>query len=102
METPTAEMLLVKIMLNSAISTPGPKFMSIDISNFYLNTQVIWHEYMKLKLSNLPKEIIQEYKLHEIAASNRSVYVEVQKGMHGLPQAGLLAISKQITFEAVK
>ena len=33
--TPTAETLLVKIMLNSVISTPGAQFMSIDISNFY-------------------------------------------------------------------
>ena len=58
METPTAEMLLVKIMLNSVISTSGAKFMSIDISNFYLNTPMLWYEYMKLKLSNLSEEII--------------------------------------------
>ena len=34
--TPTAEMLLVKIMLNSVVSTPGAKFMCLDISDFYL------------------------------------------------------------------
>ena len=89
--TPTAEMLLVKIMLNSVISTPGAKFMSIDISNFYLNTPMLRYECMKLKLANLPEEIIQEYKLHDIATSNGSVHVEVRKGMYGLPQAGLLA-----------
>ena len=64
--------------------------MSIDISNFYLNTPMIQYEYMKLKLSNLPEEIIQEYKLHDIATSNGAVYVEVQKGMYGLPQANML------------
>ena len=36
--TPTADMLLMKIMLNSVVSTLNAKFMSIDISNFYLNT----------------------------------------------------------------
>ena len=89
--TPTAKMLLVKIMLNSVISTPGAKFMSIDVSNFYLNTPMLRYEYMKLKLANLPEESIQEYKLHDIATSDGSVYVEVRKGMYGLPQAGLLA-----------
>ena len=62
-------MLLVKIMLNNVISTPGARFMSIDISNFYLNTPMIRYKCMKLKLSNLPEEIIQEYKLHDIATS---------------------------------
>ena len=45
---------------------------------------------MKLKLANFPEEMIQKYRLHNIATSDRSVYVEVQKDMYGLPQAGLL------------
>ena len=32
--TPTAELLTIKLLLNSVISTPGAKFMTIDISNF--------------------------------------------------------------------
>ena len=36
--TPTADMLLFKVLLNSVISTPGAKFMTIDLANFYLNT----------------------------------------------------------------
>ncbi|EJK62784.1 hypothetical protein THAOC_16590 [Thalassiosira oceanica] len=36
--TPTAEMLLVKVMLNSVVSTPGAQFMTTDISDFYLAT----------------------------------------------------------------
>ena len=34
--TPTAEMLVAKMLFNSVISTPGAKFMTMDISNFYL------------------------------------------------------------------
>jgi hypothetical protein len=36
--TPTAEMLVAKILFNSVISTPGARFMTMDISNFYLMT----------------------------------------------------------------
>jgi hypothetical protein len=42
--------------------------------------------------SDIPDEIINEYKLRELAAPNGSVYITAIKGMYGLPQAGLLAI----------
>ncbi len=35
---PTAEMLVAKMLFNSVISTRGARFMTIDISNFYLMT----------------------------------------------------------------
>jgi hypothetical protein len=38
----------------------------------------------------VPEEIMNEYNLHALV-QNRYLYVEVQKGMYGLPQAGLLA-----------
>ena len=34
--TPTADLLTIKLMFNSIISTPGAKFMTIDIKDFYL------------------------------------------------------------------
>ena len=83
-------MLLVKIMLNSIISTPGAKFMTIDIASFYLPTLIEQYKRIKLKLSTLPGEIIPEYKLLSIAMSDGLVYVEVRKIMYGLPQAGQL------------
>jgi hypothetical protein len=42
-------------------------------------------------MSDLPEEIIVEYKLREIINDKGFVFVEVTKGMYGLPQAGLLA-----------
>ena len=36
--TPTAEMLVAKLLFNSTISIKGAQFMTIDISNFYLNS----------------------------------------------------------------
>ena len=88
--TPTADMLLFKILLNSVVSTPGAKFMTIDISNFYLNTPMKRFEYVKLALSDIPEEVITEYNLQEKAVDGH-VYVEVRKGMYGLPQAGIIA-----------
>ena len=49
------------------------------------------YEYLKLKLCDIPEEIINEYNLLDIATPDKSVYVEVCKGMYGLPQAGLIA-----------
>ncbi len=36
--TPTAEMLVAKMLFNSVISMKGARFMTKDISNFYLMT----------------------------------------------------------------
>ncbi len=36
--TPTADMLVAKILFNSVISMHGAWFMTTDISNFYLMT----------------------------------------------------------------
>ena len=86
-------MLLFKVLLNSVVSTPGAKFMAFDVSNFYLNTPMKRFEYVKLRLSDIPDEVVKEYKLHETGkvTSDGFVYVEVRKGMYGLPQAGTLA-----------
>jgi hypothetical protein len=89
--TPTCELLLAKFFFNSVISTPNARFLTADISNFYLNTPMLRYEYVRLALQDIPDGIIQEYNLHDIATPDGHVYIEVRKGMYGLPQAGLLA-----------
>ena len=88
--TPTANMLLVKIFLNSVISTKGAKFANADIANFYLMTPLKRPEYAKIRLSDIPEEIIVEYNLKEKATSDGWVYIKVIRGMYGLPQSGSL------------
>jgi hypothetical protein len=44
---------------------------------------------MKMLLSRFPEEIIQKYNLNALAVDGW-VYIEIQKGMYGLKQAGLL------------
>jgi hypothetical protein len=89
--TPTADMTLVKTLLNSIILTNGATFVMLDVKDFYLNTPMEGYKYMHLKLSDIPEEILIEYELHEIATSDGYVYCKIRKGMYGLPQAGIIA-----------
>ncbi len=86
--TPTATLLLIKIFLNSVISKKGAKFSNADLANFYLMTPLKWPEYAKIKLTDIPEEVIQEYKLHECMTPDGWVYIKVSRDMYGLPQAG--------------
>ena len=88
--TPTACLLKLKLLVNSVISTEGSEFMTIDINFYYLNTPLARYEYLRLKLSNLPDDVIEEYNLKEKTTNDGFVYVEVRKGMCGLLQTGLL------------
>lgn len=86
--TPTADLLLIKIFLNSVVSTEGAKFATADISNFYLMTPLKRPEFGRVKLSDIPEEIIKEYELEKYATADGWVYFRVIRGMYGLPQAG--------------
>jgi hypothetical protein len=65
--------------------------MTLDVKNFYLNMPMVRYEYVCIKIDNIPKEIIVEYKLRDKVTTDGHVYVEIQKGMYRLPQAGILA-----------
>ena len=45
---------------------------------------------MKMQLTLFPADIIEYYKLMDKALDGY-VYMEIRKGMYGLPQAGILA-----------
>lgn len=89
--TKSADLATVKIHLNSTISTKNGKFGTIDVKDFYLNTIMKHPEYMRVHLSLIPRDIIIYYELEAIADEDGYVYIEINKGMYGLPQAGKLA-----------
>lgn len=89
--TRTADMLTVKLLINSVISTQGARFMSLDISNFYLMAPMTRYEYVRMNLQDFPEEIIAEYNLRDIADKNDCVIAKCRKCVYGLPQAGILA-----------
>ena len=88
--TRTADMISAKIMWNSVVSTYGAKFACCDIKNMYLDTPLDRFEYMKMPINLIPDEVIQFYNLQS-KVKNGFVYMEIRKGMYGLPQAGILA-----------
>jgi hypothetical protein len=89
--TPTADLLTVKLMLNSIITTPNAKFMTINIKDFYLMTHMERYEYFRMKLRLFPQDIINEYGLRDKVDADGNVFCQVQRRMYGLPQAGIIA-----------
>jgi hypothetical protein len=62
----------------------------VDVKDFYLNTPMKRYEYMRLKMADIPDEIIKEYKLDQKVTTDGFIYTEIRKGMYGLPQAGII------------
>ena len=48
-------------------------------------------EYMRIKLTDIPEEIIDQYNLRQMATPDGWVYVAISRGMYGLPQSGIIA-----------
>ena len=88
--TRTADLTTTKLMWNSVISTPGAKYACGDIGNMYLETPLDRPEYMRMPIKLIPQAIIDQYDLTP-KVYNGYVYMEIMRGMYGLPQAGILA-----------
>ncbi len=65
--------------------------MTMDIKDFYLNTPMARYEYMQLRIADMPDDIIEHYNLRDKTTPDGYIYCEIQKGMYGLPQAGIIA-----------
>jgi hypothetical protein len=97
--TPTADLLTIKLLINSIISTPSARFFTMDLKNFFLNTPMTRYEYTRLKLTDIPDDVIEHYKLRDVVTPDGYVHCEIQKGMYRLPQAGIIAqqlLAKQL------
>ena len=70
--TETASLEKFKIHINSVVSTPGAKYMTMDISNTLDRC-----EYMRMKLSDIPQQIINQYNLNDLIANDGYVYMEI-------------------------
>ena len=63
----------------------------MDIKKIYLNTPMARKEYLRLKISDMPEDVIEHYGLRGKTTADGFVYIAVSKGMYGLPQAGIIA-----------
>ena len=60
--THCASLTTNKCLLNSTISTPGARFMTLDIKDLYYGTAMARYEYMKLALGCIPDKIMDQNK----------------------------------------
>ena len=65
--TPTADVLIIKILWYSTLSAHGAKLFTMDFSNLYLDTPMKGPVYTKKSPSIMPQEIIERYNLLDIA-----------------------------------
>ena len=56
--TPTSDLLTIKMLWNSVLSTPGAKCLTLDISYCYIGTTIDRPEYTRIPLKTIPQEII--------------------------------------------
>ena len=61
--TPTASLKLVELIINSVLSRQCGKFYCFDVKHFYLGTPMERPEYVKIKLTDILLEFIDEYNL---------------------------------------
>ena len=81
--TKTASLETIKLVINSTLCSPGAEYMTMDLSNFYLNTPLDRPEYTRINLTNIPQEIVDEYNSKQYVY-NSWIYFKLSKGMYGL------------------
>ena len=57
----TADITTVKLLWNAVVSEPASKFMTLDVKDYFLNTELERPEYMWINLSMIPKDIQDDY-----------------------------------------
>ena len=79
LSTPMADLMTIKLLLNSIISTPGAKFVTLDIKDFYLNIPMKDPEFLCMKLDHFPQDIIDNCELKEKADKKGYFYIHVKR-----------------------
>jgi hypothetical protein len=86
--TPTADLLTIKLLINSMISTTRARFFTMHIKNFYLCMPMTRYEYMQLKVSDIQEDVIAHYHLLDIATPDGYVYCKICQGIQWAPTSG--------------
>jgi hypothetical protein len=94
----TAEIESLKILLNCMISEDA-NFSTIDLTDFYLGTDLPHPEYIRIPIRLIPSNVIEVYKLKKVTTSN-ALLCSVHKTHYGLPQAA--ALNQQRLFRHLK
>ena len=55
--------------------------MKMDIKNFNLGTPMKGKEYMRIKITDIPQEIMDKYKLTKTVMPDGWVYIAISRSM---------------------
>lgn len=94
----TASLEVVRSLLNSTLCDDA-EWSTADITDYYLNTPLLRPEYMRMTRKQISPTIMVEYDLEQYFDGD-TMHFEINKGMYGLPQAGLLAQNRLIAHLA--
>ncbi len=72
--TPTADLLTVKLLFNSVVSTNNAKFMTHDIKDSYLMMPMKCYKYFHMKIGLFPQDIIGKYNLRDNKGADGNVF----------------------------
>ena len=86
----TVDHTTVKCLLNAIVSDDDSNHVTMDISDFYLESVLTRPEYMRLPVRLIPQAHRARFQVDHLADGEFIIW-EVTKGIYGLPQAGLLA-----------
>ena len=76
--TPTSDLTIMKLHINSAISNVKSSYMCMDVKCFYLNNMIM------IQIAMIPQVFVDKYNLQE-KSHNGYIYVRVANGMYGIP-----------------
>ena len=86
---PISDITTIKTHCNSVISTEKARYLTLNISNFYLEHELDEYKYIFWKKKLLPIDLIEQYDLKD-KIYNGKIYTQIRKGMYRLPQAGTI------------
>ena len=97
--TKNADLTTAKLLFNNVLSTPNGMFRTANLKDFFLGTLMSRFEYLHVPKRMLQDNMIAQYMLEPLF-HHGFVYVEIRRGMYGLPQAGRLANDQLIAHLA--
>ena len=83
-----------KIHINSVISTQGKRYAGWDIRNYYLETIMVFSEYMIMHIILITPEIIAHYNSNDLVDQDGWIYMKIIRVIYGMPQVGILVNKK--------
>ena len=88
--TKTTDLTTAKLLINSVISDDGARFLGLDLKDFFLGTPLPRTEYAKIPVHLVPDEILDYYNIRHLIVNNY-LWIAIDRGMYGLPQASRIA-----------